>query len=238
MSERREQDLAFWQAFKNDPTKSTFNALYNHMKPIIQTAIGKAKMGSNLPASAFDIEAANQFFKTVNTYDPSKGALGTKVFSDMQKVHRLNSDYQNLAKITESRIYQIGPVQTARAYLESKLGREPTAAEIADETGLPLKTVTLLSKETRSDLLHDDMFEHEVFTTEDVQDRQRATEVYYELTGPEQSVFDYMTGLHGKPMLRSGNKPDWGRIGKAAGLSSDQVRNARKNIMKVWNKHA
>lgn len=238
MGEHTSKDLEFWHAFNADPNKSTFNTLYNHMKPIIHTAIGKAKIGSNLPASAFDMEAANQFLKTVQTYDPNKGSLATKVFSDMRKVHRLNTDYQNLARITESRIFEIGPVQTAKSYLEAKLGREPSIQEIADEAGLPVKTVALLHKETRADLMHDDMFEHEVFTTEDVEDTKRATEVYHELTGQDQNVFDYMTGLHGRPSLRVGNKPDWNRIAKATGLNEEQVKKARKNIMKVWNKYA
>ena len=42
----------------------------------------------------------NNFFTTVNTFDPSKNVqLKTKVFADMQKVSRLNMKYQNLGRI-------------------------------------------------------------------------------------------------------------------------------------------
>jgi len=235
---RKNDDMAFWEAFNKNPNKKTFNELYNQMRPALVFAMRKAKINSNLPPSVFDIEGANQFYKSVTTFDPNRGtALATKVIADVgNKVNRLNTDYQNIGKITESRSYMIGPMIRATAYLQDRLGREPSPTELADEMGVPVKTVTTLQKEMRQDLISEDVFESEYVDLEDVEDTQKSVEVYYELNPIEQTVFDYVTGSHGKPELRIGAKPDWNAIAQKMHTTPEDVKNIHKRVVKVWNR--
>lgn len=230
------KDLELWRDYRQNPGKETFNALYNQMRPVIQSAIGPIKRSSQLPKAVFDIEAANQFLKTINTYDPTKGAsLATKTQADMKKVNRIQYQYQNIGRIPENRILHIGALQSAASTLRDELGRDPSDAELADEMSMPLKSVSLLRREMRPDLVDEPGLENRFMDFEDPNEQKKAQYVYYDLNGTEQLVFDLATGSHGKPaLLTPTGKPDWAAIAKRARLNPDQIRRIRGKIRKKW----
>jgi hypothetical protein len=231
-------DVDLWHAYDKNKTPETFNALYNHMKPVIQSAIGRFKTGSGIPGSAFDMEAASQFYKTVNSFDPHRGVqLKTKLFTDLQSVQRLNYQYQNVGRIPEPRATKVGPLISATDYLRTSLGREPSDGEVADELAWPLKQVTTLKRELRSDLMASPTLENSYQSFENSLDERKATEVYYELNGTEQVAFDYATGRHGKPRIQtSTGRTDWNAIAKKLRLTDNDVRRIRAHITKLWTK--
>lgn len=238
MKEVTDKDHQLWHAFNKNPTPENFNTLYDHMKPIINHAISRYKQGSGLPPAAFDIAAADQFLKTCKTFDPTKGVqLKSKLYTDLQSVNRLNYAYQNLARIAEPRATKIGPLQGALDYLTNTLGREPSDAELADEVAIPLKQVTLLRRELRADLMSDPNLEGSFSDFDEVVDQRKAQEVYFELNGTEQAIFDLATGLHGKPRMRtSTGRTDWDGIARKLKLSSNDIRRARTHIRRAWGK--
>jgi DNA-directed RNA polymerase specialized sigma subunit len=237
-STTKTNDIHLWQTYHKEKTPENFNNLYNHMKPLIHSAINRFKTGSNLPPSVFDMEAANQFYKTVETYNPNQGVqLKTKLFTDLQSVQRLNYQFQNIGKIPEPRATKIGPLISATDYLKTSLGREPSDAELADELAWPLKQVVLLKKELRSDLVMSPTLESAYSSFENSVDERKATEVYYELNGTEQLVFDYATGRHGKKRLTTPTgRVDWNAIAAKANISENDIRRTRNRIIKLWGK--
>ncbi len=235
------KDLTLFNTFKQNPTKHNFNELYNHMKPVINSAIHKYKAGSGLPSSAFDIEAAQQFFSTIHSFDPTKNVqLKTKVFADMQKVSRLNMKYQNLGRIPEARATKIGDVQNAIEHLKLSLGREPNAYEIAKETGINANEVGTLLTELRKDLIDDgnDLVARNKFkNNNDFIEADIAENLYFNLSQEEKNVFDYITGSHGKPCLQRNGKIDYSAISKNTGLSETRVTSIRNKIYSNFKKH-
>lgn len=234
------KDLTLFHAFKQNPTKYNFNELYNHMKPVINSAIHKYKAGSGLPSSAFDIEAAQQFFSTINTFDPSKNVqLKTKVYADMQKVSRLNMKYQNLGRIPEARATKIGDVQNAIEHLKLVLGREPNSFEISKETGMSSNEVEILLTELRKDLIDDG---NEIVARNNFQNHYNAIEsdiaenIYFCLNQEEKDVFDYIIGRHGKPCLQRNGKIDYTLISKNTGISEQKVISIRNKIYNKFKK--
>lgn len=234
------KDLILFQNYKQNPTKQTFNELYNHLKPVINSAIHKYKNGSGLPSSAFDIEAAQQFFTTVNTFDPSKNVqLKTKVFADMQKVSRLNMKYQNLGRIPEARATRIGDVQNAIEHLKLSLGRQPTPQEISKETDINISEIEILLTELRKDLIDDgkDFATKNNFKFEnDAVESSIAENIYFTLNYKEQQVFDYITGRHGKQCLQKDGKIDYTAIAKATSLTESEVVKIRNKIYSNFKK--
>jgi DNA-directed RNA polymerase sigma subunit (sigma70/sigma32) len=238
MTVKQDKDHELWHNYNKEQTPEAFNELYNHMKPVIHSAINRYKMNSGLPGSVFDAEAANQFYKTVNTFDPNRGVqLKTKLFTDLQSVQRIMYKYQNIGRIPENRATKIGPLQGAADYLRASLGREPSDAELADELSWPIKQVTTLKRELRSDLMSSPTLENAYTSFEDSHDERRATEVYYDLNGTEQTVFDYATGRHGKlRMTTPTNRTDWNAIAKKLHLTDNDIRRIRTRIIKLWNR--
>lgn len=226
-------DIHLWHAFKTNPGKETFNPLYNQMKPFIDRAIYKHKLNSGIPGTAFDIQAADQFLKTVNTFDPNKGSwLRDKVAIDSQKASRLNYQYQNLGRIPENRATQVGNLRRAQDHLRNFLGREPTVTELADEMGIPKSDVVLLLKELRADLTEGQTkgLEAHYMNFEDPEEQKMMQIIYYELSPLDQNVFDFLTGSHGRPRLMKGNKPDYDKIAKECRVTTKDVYLSRDRI--------
>lgn len=223
---RKTDEQSLYQDWKSSQSPKAFQQLYTSMKPLIYDAARKASYGSNIPESAHQIWAAQNFYDALRTYKPTAGtALQTHVYNAVhQKAKRLNYLYQNLGHIPEPRAMQIGLYQNIHENLRSTLGREPSAAEIADKLNWGLKDVTNIQKELQKEMAMDlGAEEHGVF--ESSIDEEVLDYVYYELNGEEQLMYDYVFGKHGKPrMVKQNNKVDFEGIARRAGFSASKAR--------------
>lgn len=230
-NERKTDELALYHDWKGTQSTGSFQKLYTSMKPLIYDAARKASYGSNIPESAHQIWAAQNFYDALRTYKPSAGtALQTHVYNAVhQKAKRLNYLYQNLGHIPEPRAMQIGLYQNIHENLRATLGREPSSAEVADKLSWGLKDVVNIQKELQKEMAMDlGAEEHGVF--ESSIDEEVLEYVYYELNGEEQLMYDYVFGKHGKPrMVKANKKVDFEGIAKKAGFSASKARG-------IWTK--
>ena len=234
----KDKELDLFNTWKSSVTpnnkmgdKAAFQNLYTSMSPLLDDAARKSSMGSNLPKSAHALYAAQNFMDSLRTYDPNKGSsLQTHVYGTVhQKAKRLNYLYQNLGYIPEPRAVQIGNYQTTKENLKNDLGREPSAAEIADTLQVGLKDVKRLEVEIRRDLSLTNLEEQVISMTPE--EEEALDYLYYELTAEERAVFDYIYGKHGKPaMVKHSGKIDFDRIAKNMGVSVSKVRSLHGKI--------
>lgn len=225
-NERKTEEHELYQSWKKTQSTTAFQKLYISMKPLLYDAARKASYGSNIPESAHQIWAAQNFFDALRTFKPAAGtALQTHIYNSVhQKAKRLNYLYQNLGHIPEPRIMQVGLYQNIFENMKASMGREPSQAELADKLGWGLKDVTKIQKEITKDLAMDlGTEEHGVF--ESSIDEEILDYVYYELSSEEQLMYDYVFGKHGKPkMLKPGGKIEFDKIAQRAGFSSSKAR--------------
>ena len=215
--------FAKWQANKNP---QHFQFLYNSMKPLIYDAAMKASSGSNLPESAHRAYAAQNFLEALRTYKPGTGAtLQTHIWGAVnQKAKRLNYQFQNLGHMPEPRAQSIGLYQNESEYLRNALGREPSAAEIADRLGWGIRDVVKIQKELHKDLAIGEGTE-EVPFFQSSKDEEVLDFMYYDLGNEERVVYDYIFGKNGKPkMVKANNKIDFIGIAKKVGQSESKTR--------------
>ena len=234
-----DNDLDLFNKWKKTQDKKDFQNLYNHMKEDIKRASQRAAIGSNIPESAHRIWAAQSFYDSLNTFDPTKGAaLKTHVYGAVQnKAKRLNYAYQNLGSMPEDRAMQVGLYQTTRSNLANRLNREPSAQEMADEMGMGIKSVERIGKEVRKDLALVDGLAQKV-TFETNRDEEILDYTYYDLNPQQQVIFEYLYGRNGKPALvTKNNRPDYNAIANATLLSQSKIRQEVKKIEKRFEKN-
>lgn len=224
--ERKKNEMDLYREWQQTGSKEAFQGLYNSMKPLLFDAARKASYGSPIPQSAHQIWAAQNMLDALRTYKPDAGAaLQTHVYTAVnQKAKRLNYLYQNIGKMPEPRAARIGLFQNEFENMKSELGRAPSSAELADRLNWSLKTVELTQKEVHKNLSISEGVESEPFYESSI-DRAVLDDIYFDLSGDQQNVYDYMFGLHGKPKLVKANgKIDFDEIGRRSGYSSSKAR--------------
>ena len=237
--DRKKTELDLFNQWRKTGDKVLFQALYGSMKNLIHDAAKKASYGSNVPEAAHRIYAAQNFLDALRTYDPKKGtALQTHVYGAVhQKAKRLNYMYQNLGHIPEPRAQQIGLYQSEYQNLHDSLGREPSAAELADRLNWNIRDVGHIQKELRKDLAMDQGTEEAPFF-ESAREEELLHNLYYDLSSEEKVVYEYVFGKFGKQkMLKANNKIDFDGIASKMGVSSSKVRtlwiSVRNKFVKV-----
>lgn len=239
MDNRKQDELNIFNKYKRTGNKKYFQQLYDNMKGLIYDASKKAAQGSNLPESAHRAYAAQAFHDSLRTFNPKAGAaLQTHVYGSVhQKVKRLNYTYQNLGSMPEPRAQKVGLFQTEKENLKGELGRDPSAAELADRLSMPLAEIVNLQKEITKDLSLSDGLDETAFT-EGTLEGEVLHNLYFDLTNEEKTVYEYLTGKYGKPKMikkRSG-RADFGGIAMRMGVSESKVRTIHKKIKKKFEK--
>lgn len=223
---KKQQEIDLYHDWKKNQTVGSFQKLYTSMKPLLFEAAKKASYGSNIPMSAHQVWAAQNFQDALRTYKPTSGtALQSHVYNAVhQKAKRLNYLYQNLSHTPEPRAMQIGLYQNIYENMKEDLSREPSAAEIADKLGWGLKDVNKIQTEIKKDLALDYTTEDKGFFESSI-DEEILEYVYYDLNPEEQLVYDYVFGKNGKrKMIKLNNKIDFEGISREVGFSASKVR--------------
>lgn len=228
----KKNEMNLYNQWKETGSKEAFQGLYNSMKPLLYAAAKKASYGSPLPQSAHHIWAAQSMLDALRTYRPDAGTtLATHVYGAVhQKAKRLDYNYQNIGKMPEPRATRIGLFQNEMENMRTELDRPPSSVELADRLGWSVKTVELTQKEVHRNLSISDGVDSEAFI-ESSADRAILDDLYYDLPGDEQVVYDYIYGQHGKPRLTKANsRIDFEEIGRRTGWSASKVRSLHARI--------
>ena len=229
LREKQEQEFGAWKRWSDSSDhgekQTAVDDFFNSFQPRIQ--VYKRRMGASpLPPTIIETEIATRALDAFQKFDPTRGAkLSTWIDTNMQGIYRWALDNQNLGRIPSNRHTHIGSFKRAQEELEYRLGRPPSAAELADELALDILTIEKLTKELRDDLqLTDDI--SAVLKPEDDEDELRRIVdlIYYELSPEEQVVYDLWFGKHGRPQT-TGND-----IAKAINKSPSAVSELKNRI--------
>jgi RNA polymerase primary sigma factor len=191
-----------------------FDRLVKSLEPAIQAAANTYR-AAPVPTQTMDLEAKRLGGLAIKDWDPKAGMslasyVGTMV---RQRLYRWVTQNQNVARLPEAQVGQIGHFQLAINDLTSRFGREPTTDELADHMGISPNHVGRLRRSLRSDLIASNLMDADGDegapgdTIEDIPhdpDYERAMLGYYGLTAQEKSVFDYSLGAHGLPKIKPG----------------------------------
>lgn len=203
---RSQRDMELWEEWvQSGKQPQAMKPLLTQFRGTINSQVNKYRANPNIPQSALRAEFTNRAIEAFDNYDPNRGAsLHTHVNWQMMKGRRFVTTYSNVGRIPESRAYKVGEFINARADLEDRFGREPTAHELADKLKWPIKQVTSMQQEVRREV------PTSVLAADTVADKpSREAEVIrliqYELNPEEQLVLEYTYGVNGKQKLRPGD---------------------------------
>ena len=198
INEFSQKDMHAWHTWNNNPSKKNMDALVKQVQPLIKYQVTKLNPG-NIPRSALEARATTIVMDSIPKFNPDKAQLNTFLTWQLKQLNRYVYKHQNIAKIPEARIVNIGAVARAKEELTSKYGRSPSLEDIADQAKLPLSEVRLLDKELRKDISAEfgkqDIFKN---TTEDI---DAIYTIWADSNGNDRAVIEYLYGLNNKPKL-------------------------------------
>lgn len=199
------KDLGLWQTWMdNGKQPEDTEQLLNNFKGLIRSESNRFAGHLNIPSSAVHSQFQTQAMRAFETYDPNRGTkLSTHVTNQMKRGRRFVHTYQNLGRIPEPRIYKITDFKTNQLELEDDLGRPPTAHEMADRMKWPVKQIVAMEHELR-DEIPSSRFAGDIMDIKPSADAEVLRLIQYELSPEEKAVFEYSTGMNGRPMLKPG----------------------------------
>lgn len=192
----------------------------------IATAVN-AYSSAPLPRHVLETHAKRLALEAIGDYRPNTNMkLNSFIITRIkQGLRPLVIKHQNVARISDHRIREIGPYQEAETTLQQRFGREPTADEVADHLSIPVSRVTKLRRS-----LHNDLFESGSGALTELEqiahdpDFERVMVAYFQLTQQEKQVFDYSMGTHGRPKLKPGE------VAKRVGVSNARLSQIKKKM--------
>jgi DNA-directed RNA polymerase sigma subunit (sigma70/sigma32) len=162
--------------------------------------------GSGLPQLALETHAKKLVIAGFHSFDPKRGVqLSTHLINQLRGMDRFVSTYRGDVRLPQEKLHLADKVFRTQQALSLELGREPTATEIGERSGIGTTTIGKLKKfqsglysqaesggfsqPVREDISHDEIV---------------MGFLYQELSPQEQLVFDYSAGQHGKIELQPG----------------------------------
>jgi DNA-directed RNA polymerase specialized sigma subunit len=194
----------FYSNWKSNPSTANAGALLKAVQPDIDRGIF-AHVGKSDPLLAS--KARRMALQAVRTYDPSKARLGTHIVNQLQGLKRVSRQQSQILPIPERVTMDQGYIQRAKAELEDEYGREPTAQELADRTGISVKRINYVNKfrypmavgsMTNMSEEDDDLYAPEV---DQMQSNSWLEFVYSDLDPTNQKIMEWTLGLHGNKPL-------------------------------------
>lgn len=198
------EDYRLWEQWQTKgKVRNDLVPLVKRIEPLINKKAYKFSTVQNVPKSAVKAEFKLHAIRALKNYDPTYNVpISHYVSRQMDAGNRFVHKYQNIGRIPEHRIRNIGPFKAKFSELENELGRPPTSHELADKLQWSIPEVERMTKELRDDLLPwkgggvDKAFEQLP-----PREREVLSLLPYELNPDEQAVFEYTYGYGGKPQL-------------------------------------
>lgn len=222
---RREEDLALWQAWKLSASDQDLNKLFDAFEGLINVNINKWRQ--QIPRVAVRVEAERLTLEAFRRYDPKMGAsLASYVDQWLQKLWSFVNSRGNLLKIPEDRISMITRYQEAENHLRQMLKREPSAAEVSDAMGIPVKEVARFRKEAFKTLTEgSSRTDFSSIRVTDPTVQHAIATVYFDLQPEEKLVYEHLYGVYGRVQTTSTND-----IARLVGFTPSKVSRLKKKI--------
>lgn len=235
LGSKKQTEISLWKNWHSGGRKpKDLDPLLKSMQPLIESRARIYKNNVEIPNAAIDFEHKRLAVEALHKYDPAKGAaLGTWVTNYLKKAGRFIQTHQNFTRITEPVAAKIGKFNAAKAELTERLGFEPDAHALSEETGFSLKEVKRLTKDQRKGLVSSGIPGSDVGPAALLSSRDQEVIhlIYHQLTPQERSVHEYTFGLYGKPALKPG------QIAKQLKMDSSKVAKLRTSIFNKMKPH-
>jgi len=226
---RRKQqfEIQQWKKWKDGGEKpEDLRPLLKSLNPLIQKQVGVYKNRVPIPPAALEAEFKKHALGALRTYDPKRGTqLNTHVSHHLKKGRRYVTSLQNFGYIPEHRAYKIGQFNLAQNTLTERFGRPPNSQELAENLGWNVAEVGRMQRELRADIPASG-FEVDPAANMPSREREALILVQAELSPDELSVFEYITGMNGKPVMPPG------QVALKLGMSPSKVSRVKKSIEK------
>lgn len=224
---RQEADLATWHVWKKNPTDANASALLAQVSPLIHKEVNK--WSGTLARPLLETEGKRLAMQAFQNYNPNRGAaLGTHVVNNLQRMSRLSYANQNVARLPENKMLLFHAYNMAHTQLADAHGRAPTADELADNLGWPIKRVEEYRKAvSRREMLESGgLFESSDagLWDEDVQDHL-VDFIHHDLTPTHKLMFEHLTGFGGAEQLSNQE------IQKKLGMTQGEYSYAKKKLI-------
>lgn len=230
IAERRRKELDLWRQWKetNEDPKH-LQPLMTSLQPTITYSVNRFAP-ANVYRPALRAKANNLTIGALRRYDPTKGTLlNSHVTNHLKGLNRWTGTHQNVSRITEDRRNMIGKYDTAYNSLKEQYGYEPSTKQIAEEMGVNVKSVRMLEKERRPDLVAS-AFQDDPFVDESALDKEIMDLIEFALDPDELRMWEYLYGVRGKQKVTKG-----GDLARKLGWSQSKVSQVRKRIAKKVN---
>ena len=218
-----------WKNSGQDPVK--LKPLQDSMQGIVISTVNKYK-GVDISRPILKAEANKHLVESFKSYNPKKGAqLHTHAINMMRRVDRFVKDNQNFGRVVEQRAQKWQDYLTAKNLLTQKLGRPPTAIELAQKMSLQMgrgitpKEAERFMREDRKDLVQTGL-DQNAFEFMPTPDRLILKMLPAELTSEENAVFTRLYGINGSRKMRPGE------IARDLRISNAKVTRLKDKIAK------
>lgn len=202
-------------------TQEEIKQLIDSHKKLIE--LEASKNAKFIPLTFVKIEAYKLAHAAAQKYDPSTGIkFSTYLTNALQKLSRLSTQYGGTVRVPENKQFKISKLNQIETGLTETYGRQPTAAELADASGMSLSAVNSLLSTRKKDVNLSNLAFTPVFHSS--LDDDWVHFVYHDLSDKDKLIFEYKTGFAGKQKL------DNAAIGKKLSMSPSTVAQRLKFI--------
>ena len=206
MADLPDMDTAY-EEWRKAPSPQGMQQLLQTADSVINTAVKSYAAGEPSLHGRAKVLAAGAF----KSYDPTKGAkLRTHLMTQMQPLRRVYTRRQQPIHVPDRIRSEYYHMNQAEQEFKDSHGRDPSAPELADMTGLSARRLAHIRRNIRPVTAESGMTtrteegEEEIFYpgTQQV-DPQRVwmDYVHHDLAPIDRNILEWRTGLYGSPVL-------------------------------------
>lgn len=175
--------------------------LVNRYTPTLNKFIGKYQSSSNLPKEIVRSYGKKFMISALKTYDPNKGAsFDTHFNRNLQQINRVNYETSGVFRMSEELQMGAKKYQGSFDELRDKYGREPSAAEIADDLGWTISKVERVARQSFKSVPESTLtFDPNVSYGKD----SRLDYIYHDLSDNDRIIMQHKTGYGGSPIMNN-----------------------------------
>lgn len=218
---RSELDAQAWDQWNKTKSKEDLSSLFTRINPLIEKEVGRWSGGA-VATPVLRIEAKKLALGAFNSFDPNKSKLGTHVTNNLKGLSRQVYTYANAARLPEHRMIKAKTYVTVQEDLTNKLGRIPTAEELAQNLSWSKKEVGRMRNDIRSSYGEGAPTPPGFDSTFD--GAEDLDFIYHDLNDQDKVVFEHTTGYSGAAILSGAS------MQKQTGLTQGQISHSKRRI--------
>lgn len=195
-----------WKLSQNPQTNS---ALLRAVDPVIGTAI-KSYGGPSRGSPMLRSRARQIALRAFTSYDPLQGKLKTHLLSQLRRLQRVGAQQAQIISVPEQVALDRRHLEETEREMEIRSGRTPSDQSLANTTGLSLKRIMYIRQGrppvAEGQVLAGQPIESQTMPASRIpgQDDMLAgwgELIYHDLDEVNQTIYDYLTGAHGRDRL-------------------------------------